>query len=351
MFKRYQNPIQLLATAGLLLFSTLTFAQPRIVNVYAWTGEIPDFVIKQFEKESGIHVNFSTYENNEIMYTKLRTTKSAGYDVVMPSSYFVDRMIRQNMLAKLDKSKLTNWKNLNPAFLNPPQDPGSNYVSPFIWGVTGIFCNSTYCDKNKVTKWSDLWNKDYNNQLMLLDDTREVFAMALLALGYSPNDTNPEHIKQAYLKLKELMPNVKVFSTETVISIMIDEDARLGMAWNGDAYKAMQENKNISFIFPKDGFVIWIDSFAIPKNSRHLIEAHAFINFMLRADVAKSVALAANYPIANKAGMQLLPANIRNNKTIYPPNSLLKHGIYQTDVGEATLELYEKYWEELKMGG
>lgn len=351
MLKKYQSFLKAFASIALLTFSTLTSANDKIVNVYAWTGEIPDFAIKQFQKETGIHVNFSTYENNEIMYTKLRTTKSAGYDVVMPSSYFVDRMIRQNMLAKLDKSKLPNWKNLNKAFLNPPQDPGSNFVSPYIWGITGIFCNSKYCDKNKVTKWADLWSKDYNNQLMLLDDTREVFAMALLSLGYSANDTNPDHIKEAFLKLKELMPNVKVFSTETVISIMIDEDATLGMAWNGDAYKAMQENENISFIFPKDGFVIWIDSFAIPKNARHKDEAHAFINFMQRADIAKAVALSANYPIANEAGMKLLPAKIRNNKTIYPPASLLKRGTYQTDVGEATLELYEKYWEELKMGG
>jgi len=334
-----------------LLLPIPTFAQPKIVNVYAWTGEIPDFVIKQFEKETGIHVNFSTYENNEIMYAKLRASKNAGYDIIMPSSYFVDRMHRQGMLANLDKSKLTNWKNLDSSFLNPPYDPQSKFCVPFIWGTTGIFVNRKFFPEKSIHNWSDLWDKKFNNQLMILNDTRESFAVALLTLGYSVNDRNPEHIKQAFLKLKALMPNVKVFSTETVVSIMIDEDATVGMAWNGDTYKAMQENNNLAYIYPNDGFVIWVDSFAIPKNAPHSDEAHAFINFMLRPDIAKSVSLYTNYPVTNHTARALLPAAMRDNPTVYPSKETLAHGQFELDVGDSTLALYEKYWEELKMGG
>ena len=186
---------------------------------------------------------------------------------------------------------------------------------------------------------------------MLLDDTREVFAIALLTLGYSPNDRNPQHIKEAYIKLKSLMPNVKVFSSETVVSILIDEDANLGMAWNGDALKAMENNKNIDYIYPKDGFVIWVDSFAIPNQSQHLDEAYEFLNFMMRPDIAEIISLKITFPTANLAAQKLLPPELRDNPTFYPAKEILKRGTFQTDVGDDTLALYEQYWEELKMGG
>ena len=335
----------------IFLLPLSAFAQNKVVNIYAWTGEVPDYVVRQFEKETGIKVNISTYENNEIMYAKLRATKNPGYDLVMPSSYFVDRMRRQGMLEKLDKTKLTHWKNLNPAFLNPTYDPDTQFSVPYIWGVTGIFVNSHYYQPSRIKKWSDLWDARFYNQLMMLDDTREMFSMALLSLGYSANDRDPQHIKAAFLKLKALMKNIKVFSSDTVVSIMIDEDATVGMAWNGDAFKAAQENPTVQFIFPTDGFVIWVDNFSIPKTALHKEAAYAFINFILRSDIAKYVALATQFPIANQAAQKLLPDAIRNNPTVYPSQDVLRHGQFQTDVGDDTLALFEKYWEELKMSG
>lgn len=338
---------------AIALFSLplITFAQDKIVNLYAWTGEIPEQVIRQFEKETGIKVNLSTYENNEVMYTKLRATKNAGYDVVMPSGYFVDRMRKQKMLEKLDKNLLSNWKNLNPRFIKLAYDPTSEYSVPFVWGVTGLFLNDHYFAQGSIKKWSDLWNARYKNQLLLLDDIREVFSMALLALGYSANDTDPQHIKAAYLKLKELMSNVKLFASDTVISIVIDEDAQVGMAWNGDAFKAVQENPHIQFVFPQEGFLIWVDNFVIPQNAPHQETAYRFINFMLRSDIAKTVAMETLYSTTNLTAQQQLPPKIKNNPTIYPSNEILRRGEFQKDVGEETLALFEKYWEALKMGG
>jgi spermidine/putrescine transport system substrate-binding protein len=327
----------------------LTYANDRILNIYAWTGEIPDFTIRQFEKETGIKVNFSTYENNEIMYAKLHAANNSGYDLVLPSSYFVDRMRHQNMLETLDKSKIPNWKNLNPAFLHAAYDPESAYSVPHIWGITGIFVNNRYHQPNDIKQWSDLWDSRFHNQLLLIDDMREVFSMALLSLGYSANDSNPDHIKAAYLKLKALMPNVKVFSSDALISIMIDEDAHLGMAWNGDAYKATKENPHIDFVFPKEGFVIWVDNFVIPKNAPHKDAAYAFINFLLRVDVAKAMILAIHFPTANLAAQKALPANVRNSPVEYPSAAVLSRGQFQLDLDQATLGIYEKYWEALKM--
>ncbi|OGT55564.1 MAG: spermidine/putrescine ABC transporter substrate-binding protein [Gammaproteobacteria bacterium RIFCSPHIGHO2_12_FULL_43_28] len=343
--------MRLLKYLLLLLMPLNAIAQEKIVNVYAWANDVPTSLVQQFEKETGIKVNFSTYSNNEIMFTKLRASQSAGYDIVMPSSYFVDRMQRQGMLATLDKSKLPNVKNLDAAFLTPAYDPTLNVSIPFVWGITGIFVNRQYHDAAKIKKWSDLWDQRYHNQLMLLDDIREVFSMALLALHYSANDQNPAHIKAAFLKLKTLMPNVKVFSSETIISDIIDDDATLGMAWNGDTFKAARENASIDFVFPEDGFVIWVDNFSIPKNAQHKEEAYQFINFMLRPDIAKETALLLDNSITNAAGRQLLPESIRHNPTIYPSKEVMRRGQFQTDVSEDTLTLLEQYWEELKIGG
>jgi len=335
-----------------IIFVPLTaLAGQKIVNVYAWTGEIPDFVVRMFEKKTGIKVNIATYENNEIMYSKLRAAKNAGYDIVMPSSYFVDRMRRQGMLEKLDKTRLVNLANINPQFQNAAYDPQSEYSVPHFWGVTGIFVNSNYFAPESIKKWSDLWDERFYNQLMLLDDTREIFSMALLSLGYSANDHDPEHIKAAYLKLKELMKNVKVFSTDTVVSIIIDEDATVGMAWNGDTFKASQDNHNVKFIYPQEGFVIWVDTFAIPTNAPHKDAAYEFINFILRPDIGKEIAISTGFPTANLAAQKLLPPEIRDNPTAYPSKEVLRHGQFQTDLSDDTLALYEKYWEELKMSG
>jgi spermidine/putrescine transport system substrate-binding protein len=333
-----------------LLATPILHADEDILNVYAWSGEVPDFAIQQFERETGIKVNFSTYDSNEVMYAKLKADKSNGYDLVEPSSYYVDRMRKQGMLEELDKNKLSNFNNLNPIFLNQLYDPTSGFSVPFIWGVTGIFVNKEYHQADAIKNWADLWNKKYADQIMLLDDSREVFSMALRSLGYSANDNNPEHIKQAYLKLKELLPNVKIFNSAP-ISILIDEDATVGMVWNGDLYKSRKENSQLEFIYPKDGFIIWVDNFAIPKNAPHRENAYKFLNFLLRADVAKAIVMETYFPTTNLAAQKILPADIRDNQTVFPSRDILRHGEFQTDIGDDALALYEKYWERLKMGG
>lgn len=334
-----------------IILSQTIFAATEIVNIYAWPGVIPDAIIQQFENETGIKVNFSTYDSNETMYAKLRATKNSGYDVIEPSSYYVDRMRRQHMLEKLDKSQLPNYKHLNPEFLNQSYDPNSEYSAPFIWGVTGIFINTDYYNKNNIKKWADLWDPKYKDQLMFLNDSREVFSVGLRVTGNQDSDSNPEHIKSAFNKLKELMPNIKLFNSDAVISIFIDEDAEIGMAWNGDLYKAKKENPKLDFIYPEDGFVIWVDNLAIPKNAPNLKNAYKFLNFIERPDIAKAIALDNNYPTANLTAQKLLPAEMRDSPIIYPSAAILKRGKFQTDIGDEALALYEKYWEQLKMGG
>ncbi|MFZ4076750.1 MAG: ABC transporter substrate-binding protein [Legionellaceae bacterium] len=332
----------------LTLISSQAMSEKRIVNVYAWGGEIPKKVIQNFEHDTGIKVNFSTYDNNETMYAKVRASKTTIYDVILPSAYFVERMRKQDLLMRLDKRKLPHLKNISKQFINHPYDPNNQYSIPLIWGATGLFYNAHWITK-KPLKWEDLWDSQWKNQLMMLDDPREVFAIALLRLGYSPNDVNPEHIQQAYQALLKLTSNIKLFASESIQAILIDEDAMLGTAWNGDVYKARQENKDIEFIYPEEGFVIWIDCLSMLKNAPHKAEAYAFIDYMLRSKTAADIALIEGHAITNQKGLLSLPDEIKNNPLVYPDEQTLKNAIVQGDIGEQAILLYHQYWQQIKL--
>jgi spermidine/putrescine transport system substrate-binding protein len=331
-----------------IMLSTSALAN-KAVNVYVWAGYISNKIIKEFTKETGIKVNLSEYDNNETMYAKLRTVPYPGYDVIIPSNYFVSRMLHHHMLLPLNKKLLPNLKNLNPRFLNKEFDPNNVYTLPHVWSSTGIVINRKYFDKKNLNHWADLWNPLYKDQLMILDDMREVFSLSLLSLGYSINDTDPKHIKEAYLKLVQLRPNIKLFTSDAEQTIYIDEDATIGMGWNGDINLSKKENADLDFIYPQEGFVTTIDCLAIPKDSPNPENAHKFINFIMRPDIAKEIIIEIGFSSANKAAMELIPAELKHDQLLNPDPKILERGQLQSDVGNA-LEVYSSYWEKLKVG-
>lgn len=332
----------------LSFFSLNVFAADNILNVYNWSNYMPDDVISQFEKETGIHINYSTYSGNDMLYAKLKADPDAGYDVIVPSSYFVSRMQRQGMLEKLDKSQLPNIKYLNKALLGKPFDPHNDYSLPYFWGSTALVVNKNYFDPSKITHWSDLWKPEYYNKIMLTDDPHDVFSMALLVLGYSANDSDPDHIRQAYLKLKQLLPNVKLFNTDAAKVNYIDEDATIGLGYSGDTYQAWKENPHLVYVYPKEGFVAWIDCLAIVKNAPHLQNAYKFMNFLMRPDIAAKLSIELGYASPNSEALKLMPSDMRNNRIIYPDAETLKRAQFETEEGN-TAQLYEQYMEELKV--
>jgi spermidine/putrescine transport system substrate-binding protein len=332
-----------------IIFSSQCFADSNNeLNVYNWSNYMPNDVIAQFEKETGIHINYTTYDGNDTLYAKLKADPNAGYDIVVPSSYFVDRMRQQNMLQALDKSQLPNFKNLNKSLLGKPFDPTNSYSIPYFWGSTAIVVNKNYIDPKTVTKWSDLWGPRFRNQLLMLDDPHDLFSMALIVIGYPASDADPDHIQHAYLKLKQLLPNIKLFNSDAMKVDYIDEDATVGMGYSGDTYQAMQENPNIVYIYPKEGYVVWIDCMAIPKNAPHLQNAYKFLNFIMRPDIAAKLSKELGYASPNSAAVKLLPPQMRNNPAVYPDAQTLKRAQFEADPGNVD-QLYEKYMEELKI--
>ncbi len=339
--------IKILSIVCLLPVSINASAE-KILNVYAWAGEIPNSLVQKFEKETGIHVNFSTYDSNETLYAKIRANQHNMYDVICPSAYYVERMRNQGLLTKLDLSQLTNLKNLDALFTKNQYDPGNQFSVPLVWGTTGIFYNRHW-NKTPPENWKDFWQQTMKDQLLLLDDIREVFSMALISLGYKPGDTNPEHIETAYQRLLKLVPSVKLFGSDAISALMIDEDVNVGMSWSGDAYKAQAENPNIQYFLPKEGFMIWVDCLSIPQNAPHVKEAYQFINYLLDAKNSTQMTLQFGYAIPNRAGKKLLPKSLQENKTIFPSREVLKSGYFQRDVSEKTIELYNQYWQQFKL--
>lgn len=318
-----------------------------VLNIYAWGGVIPSKLIHQFEIKENVKVNFSTFDSNEMMYAKLATLKNQQYDLVEPSSYYVERMIKNKMLAPINHGKLSNYNQLASSFKNPSYDPNNQYSIPYIWGITGIFQNKANAT-HLIQSWNDLWKHQYRSQLVLLDDAREVFSMALLALGYSPNDTNPQHIQQAYQKLLVLLPNVKMFASDNIQSIVADDDVSTGMIWNGDVVKIHEDNQDIEFIYPKEGFVMWVDTFVILKNSPNKENAYKFINFMLSNEAAKIEVKEAGFASTNRS-IEKTFRTLKIKNLNYPPANILKRGYFQRDVGQQALKLYAYYWQKLKL--
>jgi spermidine/putrescine transport system substrate-binding protein len=328
-------------------FSSLLFAN-NVLNVYVWGGIIPKSVIRAFEKETGIHVNFSTYDSNETLFAKLRASPKPIYDIILPSAYYVERMKRQGMLSALKHAQLPNLKHLSKHFSDNDYDPLNHYSVPLVWGATGIFYNQHWI-KTPPASWMDLWNPQWKNQLLLLDDSREVFALSLISLHRSPNEKRLPSLREAFLHLKHLTTNIKLFASESIQALLIDEDALIGSVWNGDAYKAHQENPAIQFVYPTEGFVVWVDCLAIPAHAPHPKEALAFINFLLNPNVAAMIATSEGHAITNRSGIALLPKHIRNNPMIYPSDETLKRSHVQQDVGDHAIRVYNQYWQALKL--
>lgn len=337
----------------LAIVLTLAFAVPALAGsgelyLYIWSEYIPDEVIENFTKETGIKVHISNYDSNEAMYAKIKLAGD-GYDLIVPSSDYVGLMRRQDMLLPLDKSRLTNFANLSDKFTDQPFDPDNTFSVPYMWGSTAIAVNTGLLGESAVTSYADLWKPEMKGRLLLPNDPREVFAIALKSLGYSLNETDPAHLEQAYQKLKKLMPYVRVFDSDSPKQALLSGEVSVGVVWNGEAYIANQENPEIKYVYPKEGFSMWMDSLCIPKGAKNLDEAHAFLNYLLRPDVAATISTEMGYSTPNAKAAEFLEPEVADNPIVYPDAATAAHGEFQDDIGDA-MKLYEDYWVKLKGG-
>ena len=328
----------------ILLISKACFCQ-KTLRIAAWGGEIPHELIAKFEKKTGTKVFITTVESNESLLIKLKTSKKSLYDIIAPSNYYVDMLAKMHMIQKLDPNQIPELQHISSVFINPK---GPLYSVPFIYGASGIFYNKKWV-KEIPYHWTDFWKASYQDQLLLLDDTREVFSATLLSQSLSPNTQNPAEIKKAYQQLLKLTPNIKLFASDAVPRIITDEDAQIGMAWNGDVVKSRQENPNIEFVYPREGFILWNEGFSITQNAENIEEAYAFINFILEPQNSALITKKFGFSVTNEKAKDYLPKHLVEDPILFPSPEILKYGILQKSLDANTLKLYNEYWERFKL--
>ncbi|HLN64414.1 MAG TPA: spermidine/putrescine ABC transporter substrate-binding protein [Symbiobacteriaceae bacterium] len=317
------------------------------LNLFSWAEYFPEEVLKGFETEYGVKINYDTYANNEEMASKLQAG-GGQYDLAVPSTYMVESLAKQGLLQEIDQKLLPNMKNLDPQFLNLPHDKGNKFSVPYMWGTMSVAYNSKYVTK-APEKWADLLDPAYKNKIVAVDDGREIFGIGLQALGYSRNETDPKKLKEAQEWLKKLMPNIKAWDSDNPKAMLISEEAWIGLVWNGEAALAMAENKDIKYMIPKDGGSIWLDNMVVPKGAKNAYTAHVFMNYIMRPEVAAKVGTGYPYGLPNLKGFELLPAEIKSNVASYPPKAWLAKVEYAADLGEKAADVDQAY-TELKAG-
>ncbi len=326
------------------------------LNVYNWgeyisTGEDGSMNVNaEFTKETGIKVNYTTFEDNESLYSKM-AGGGANYDVIFPSDYMVSKMIREKMLAKLDFSNIPNYKYIDKTYRGAVYDPKDEYSVPYTWGVIGIFYNKKYVTE-KVDSWKILWNKKYSGKILMFDNPRDSFGIAQKILGYSYNSTNSEEWNASAKLLEQQKPLVQAYVMDQIFDKMSSGEAWLAPYYAGDAATLVSENKDIGFAIPtKEGTNFFVDGMCVPAATKHKKEAEEYINFLCRPDVAAANMETVGYSTPETEAKKLLPEETQNNPIIYPPQSIIKNSETYVDLPEDISLQEDSLWAQVKMGG
>ena len=307
------------------------------VNILNWSSYIPYEIISDFEKEYNIKVNYGTYSSNEELLAKVSSSKEGMYDLIFPSDYMIELMISKNMLEKIDKSKIKNYENINPLFLFQSFDEKNEYSLPFLAATSVIAVNRNNI-KDNITSYNDLMNLKYKNDIVLIDDQRIIIGMALQANKFNMNETDEQKLDLAKKWLLNLNKNIKAFDSDSPKTFLITNEVDIGVIWNAEAIIAKDYNPNIEIIYPKDGFAISLDNYAIVKGSKNSDNAYKFIDYILRDEVNKKIT--DEYPYINTTINNI---NLKEEELL----NVLKNASYVKNIG-SNISKYDKIWAQIK---
>lgn len=320
-------------------------SEKQVLNIFNWSEFLPQSVIEEFEKEYNVKVNYSTFSSNEEMLAKLMGG-NVPYDIVIASDYTIEIMRKQNLIQEIDKNNIPNLSNIDKNVLDLEFDPGNKYSLPYMWGGNYIVVNRSKITKD-IKSFKDLWDSDFKNSMVILDDSRVILGMALQKNGYSINTKNPKELEKAKEDLIKLMSNVKAFDSDSPKTLLINGEASIGYVWGTEAYLAKLENPNLETILTKEGVVPQYDNFVIPKKAQNKKLAEEFINFIYRPEISAQVSKEFPYANPNKAAYPLIDSSKLNDISVYPPRKAVEGNEIIKDVGNAT-KLYDSMWTEIK---
>ncbi|MEM1163597.1 MAG: spermidine/putrescine ABC transporter substrate-binding protein, partial [Pseudomonadota bacterium] len=292
------------------------------VNFYNWDTYIGENTLEEFTSATGIAVQYDLFADNDELFAKLKNG-NPGYDLIVPTNDYVERMIIADMLAPLDHSKIPNMANIDPNFQDAAFDPGRKFSLPYMWGTIGVGYRKSKVD-GVPESWADLYTSDkYAGKIAMLSDGQNVFGSCLKMLGKSLNDWSDENIAEAEAVLLAQKKNITAFAPDNGQDLLLAGEVDLAMEWNGDILQAMEEDDDIGFVVPKEGGLKWEDTLCIPKGGPNPEGAHALINFLLDAEVGKDLAEYIYYATPNAAAKALTSEDYQANPAIFPSDETL----------------------------
>jgi spermidine/putrescine transport system substrate-binding protein/spermidine/putrescine transport system permease protein len=287
------------------------------LNLFAWSEYVPQAVLDGFTKETGVEVNYETYASNEEMLAKL-VSGAASYDLIQPSEYTIEALVKEKQLVKLDHAKLPNLKNIGKEYWGQAHDPKLEYSVPYMQGTVGIVYNTEKV-KDPIAGYTDVFQPKHKGRIVILDDALEVVTWALATDGLDPQAVTKPNLEKVRPTIAKWLPLVKVYDSDSPKTALLNGDVDLGVVWSGEAAILIQEQgKKFRYVLPKEGAHMFIDNLAIPKGSKNVETAHKFINYILRPDVSAQISKEFPYTNPNLAARKLLtPAELANQAS-YP---------------------------------
>ena len=337
---------------SLLAVPAMALADDGVLNVYNWGEYIDKQVIANFEKEFNVRVNYSLFSSNEEMYTKLLS--GAAYDVIIPSDYMIERLIKENKLQPLDKSVIDNLDNLAEGVRNTEFDPDNTYSVPYLWQTVGIVYDTTEIDREAMEEqgFSAFLNPEYKGHVYMYDSERDAFMVALKALGYSANTADMTELTAAYDWLREMDKNVRPsYVTDEVIDAMANGEKWMALVYSGDAAYILSENEDMGYCTPKEGTNVAIDAMVIPANAANPELANKFITYILEYENSLMISQEVGYASANAQVLEELSGeggDYEGNEAYIPRSGYEKDEIYH-DIPEDLRSQYSSMWIKVKL--
>ncbi len=325
------------------------------INVYNWgeyicIGEEEGTldILTEFEELTGIKVNYTTFATNEELYAKLKGG-GVSYDVIIPSDYMISKMIKEDMVQKIDMNNIPNYKYIMDDFRNLEYDPQNEYSVPYTWGTVGIIYDTTVIDvAPEDIDWDILWNEDYADQILMFDNPRDAFAIAEIMLGYSLNTEDEKELEEAAELLKDQKKIVQAYVMDEIFDKMGAGDALIAPYYAGDALMIMDENEDLGFVVPKSGTNLFVDAMCIPTSSKQKEAAEMFINFMCEPDIAYANIDYICYSTPHSAAYDMLDEEVRNDPVSYPSDEVKAHMTVFVNLSDEASKTMQDLWTQMK---
>lgn len=340
--------LAVLLAALMLLSGMSAFAEEeKVLNIFTWEGYVDEITLGQFMDETGIKVNYQTFATNEEMLMKLQANGGSEYDIIIASDYIVKAAADEGLLLNLDKSKLTNWANLDPNYLGQYFDPENAYSVPYTAGSPMIVYDPSQVE-GEITSFFDLWDEQFADGLWLLDDARVITGEVLKALGYTYNTTDEAQLAEAAAKLAELKPNISVLAYDMSYNYVVAGEVKAAYLFTPYVINSLMENPDLVAVFPSEGIGFGIDAIVVPVNAPHPENAHTFIDFYLRPEIAATVAEMQWYINPNQAAADLIDPSLSSMSPLNIPEELQPSKEFVEPLGEGE-SLFQDLWTNFKL--